>query len=83
MNMGGLRKKLPITHLTFLIGCLAISGIPPFAGFFSKDEILTAVLIKSPVLYALGVMTSVMTAFYMFRLYFLTFSGKFRGTHEQ
>lgn len=83
MNMGGLRKKLPITHLTFLIGCLAISGIPPFAGFFSKDEILTAALIKSPVLYALGVMTSVMTAFYMFRLYFLTFSGKFRGTHEQ
>jgi NADH-quinone oxidoreductase subunit L len=83
MNMGGLRKKLPITHLTFLIGCLAISGIPPFAGFFSKDEILTAALIKSPVLYALGVMTSIMTAFYMFRLYFLTFSGKFRGTHEQ
>lgn len=83
MNMGGLRKKLPITHLTFLIGCLAISGIPPFAGFFSKDEILTAALLKSPVLYALGVMTSVMTAFYMFRLYFLTFSGKFRGTHEQ
>jgi NADH-quinone oxidoreductase subunit L len=83
MNMGGLRKKLPITHLTFLIGCLAIAGIPPFAGFFSKDEILTAALIKSPVLYALGVMTSVMTAFYMFRLYFLTFSGKFRGTHEQ
>jgi NADH-quinone oxidoreductase subunit L len=83
MNMGGLRKKLPITHLTFLIGCLAIAGIPPFAGFFSKDEILTAALMKSPVLYALGVMTSVMTAFYMFRLYFLTFSGQFRGTHEQ
>ncbi len=83
MNMGGLRKKLPITHITFLIGCLAIAGIPPFAGFFSKDEILTAALVKSPILYALGVMTSVMTAFYMFRLYFLTFSGSFRGTHEQ
>jgi NADH-quinone oxidoreductase subunit L len=83
MNMGGLRKKLPITHITFLIGCLAIAGIPPFAGFFSKDEILTAALAKSPVLYVLGVMTSLMTAFYMFRLYFLTFSGSFRGTHEQ
>ena len=83
MNMGGLRKKLPITHITFLIGCLAIAGIPPFAGFFSKDEILTAALLKSPVLYVLGVMTSVMTAFYMFRLYFLTFAGNFRGTHEQ
>ncbi len=83
MNMGGLRKKLPITHLTFLIGCLAIAGIPPFAGFFSKDEILTAALVKSPVLYVLGVMTSLMTAFYMFRLYFLTFAGNFRGTHEQ
>lgn len=83
MNMGGLRKKLPITHLTFLIGCLAIAGIPPFAGFFSKDEILTATLVKSPVLYVLAVMASIMTAFYMFRLYFLTFSGSFRGTHEQ
>lgn len=83
MNMGGLRKKLPITHITFLIGCLAIAGIPPFAGFFSKDEILTAALMKSPVLYVLGVMASIMTAFYMFRLYFLTFAGNFRGTHEQ
>lgn len=46
MKMGGLRKKLPITHITFLIGCLAIAGIPPFAGFFSKDEILTAALEK-------------------------------------
>ena len=83
MKMGGLKKKLPITHITFLIGCLAIAGIPPFAGFFSKDEILIAALGKSPILYALGIMTSVMTAFYMFRLYFLTFSGNFRGTHEQ
>jgi NADH-quinone oxidoreductase subunit L len=83
MKMGGLGKKLPITHITFLIGCLAIAGIPPFAGFFSKDEILIAALGKSPILYALGIMTSVMTAFYMFRLYFLTFSGTFRGSEEQ
>ena len=83
MNMGGLRKKLPITHFTFLIGCLAIAGIPPFAGFFSKDEILVAALLKHPIYYVFGVMTSVLTAFYMFRLYFLTFSGNFRGTHEQ
>ena len=83
MKMGGLRKKLPITHITFLIGCLAIAGIPPFAGFFSKDEILTAALEKNPVYYVLALATSLMTAFYMFRLYFLTFSGKFRGSHEQ
>ena len=83
MKMGGLKKYLPITHITFLIGCLAIAGIPPFAGFFSKDEILTAALEKNPIFYVLGVATSLMTAFYMFRLYFLTFSGKFRGTEEQ
>ena len=83
MNMGGLRKKLPITHITFLIGCLAIAGIPPFSGFFSKDEILAAAHDRSPVYYGLAVLTSLMTAFYMFRLYFLTFSGKFRGTEEQ
>jgi len=83
MNMGGLRKKLPITHITFLIGCIAIAGLPPFAGFFSKDEILAAAHDKHPVYYVLGVTTSLMTAFYMFRLYFLTFSGKFRGTEEQ
>jgi NADH-quinone oxidoreductase subunit L len=82
-KMGGLRKKLPVTHLTFLIGCLAIAGIPPFAGFFSKDEILTAALEKNIVLYVLGVLTSLMTAFYMFRMYFLTFHGSFRGTDEQ
>jgi NADH-quinone oxidoreductase subunit L len=82
-KMGGLRKYLPITHITFLIGTLAISGIPPFAGFFSKDEILTAALQKNPIYYVLGVVTSLMTAFYMFRLYFLTFSGNFRGTDHQ
>jgi NADH-quinone oxidoreductase subunit L len=82
-KMGGLKKKLPITHLTFLIGCMAISGIPPFAGFFSKDEILTAALGKHIVYYILGVITSLMTAFYMFRMYFLTFHGNFRGTDQQ
>jgi NADH-quinone oxidoreductase subunit L len=82
-KMGGLKKLLPITHITFLIGCLAISGIPPFAGFFSKDEILIAALEKNPIYYVLGVLTSLMTAFYMFRLYFLTFAGEFRGTAKQ
>ncbi len=83
MKMGGLRKKLPITHITFLIGCLAIAGLPPFSGFFSKDEILAAAHDMHPIYYALGVITSLMTAFYMFRLYFLTFSGTFRGTEAQ
>ncbi len=81
--MGGLSKKLPITHLTFLIGTLAIAGIPGFSGFFSKDAILAFVFQSSPVLWGLGVVGAIMTAFYMFRLYFLTFWGKFRGTHEQ
>jgi NADH-quinone oxidoreductase subunit L len=81
--MGGLKKKLPITHLTFLIGTLAIAGIPGFSGFFSKDEILAFAYTKSPILWGLGVLGAVMTAFYMFRLYFLTFQGTFRGTHDQ
>jgi NADH-quinone oxidoreductase subunit L len=82
-RMGGLRKALPITFLTMLIGCLAISGIPPFAGFFSKDEILSHVYEHSKVMWAIGIFTSFLTAFYMFRLLFLTFFGKFRGTEEQ
>ena len=82
-KMGGLRKKLPITYLVFLIGTLAISGIPPFAGFFSKDEILAKMWIQDKFLFTILSITSVMTAFYMFRLYFLTFGGKFRGTHDQ
>ncbi|GAB3637450.1 NADH-quinone oxidoreductase subunit L [Hymenobacter arcticus] len=82
-RMGGLRKALPITFLTMLIGCLAISGIPPFAGFFSKDEILSHVYEHSKVMWAIGLLTSLMTAFYMFRLLFLTFFGEFRGTEEQ
>jgi len=82
-SMGGLRKKLPITFLTFLIATIAISGIPPFAGFFSKDEILAHVFEHNKLLWVIGVLGSLMTSFYMFRLLFLTFFGKFRGTHEQ
>jgi NADH-quinone oxidoreductase subunit L len=82
-RMGGLKKALPVTHITFLIATLAISGIPPFAGFFSKDEILAAAYMRSPLIFAVLAITSVITAVYMFRLYFLTFSGAFRGTHHQ
>lgn len=82
-SMGGLRKKLPITFLTFLIATIAISGIPPFAGFFSKDEILAHVFEHNKLLWIIGVLGSLMTSFYMFRLLFLTFFGTFRGTHEQ
>lgn len=82
-SMGGLRKKLPVTFLTFLIATIAIAGIPPFAGFFSKDEILAHVFEHNKILWVVGVLGSVMTSFYMFRLLFLTFFGTFRGTHEQ
>ena len=82
-KMGGLKSKLPITHITFLIGCIAIAGVPPFSGFFSKDEILAAAFAKSPIYWALGVVGAAMTAFYMFRLYATTFLGQFRGTHDQ
>ncbi len=82
-RMGGLRKALPITFLTFLIGCLAISGIPPFAGFFSKDEILSHVYEHNKLMWAVGLFTSFLTAFYMFRLLFLAFFGEFRGTEQQ
>ncbi len=71
--MGGLRKYMPITHWTFLIGCLAIAGIPPFSGFFSKDEILAAAYAWSPVAGVWMSMVAALTAFYMFRLYFLIF----------
>jgi len=82
-NMGGLSKKLKITFITFLIGCVAIAGIPPFSGFFSKDAILLSAFEKNPVLYGIALFTALLTAFYMFRLLFITFTGKFRGTHEQ
>lgn len=82
-NMGGLKNHMRITHLTFLLGCLAIAGMPPFAGFFSKDEILAAAYASNPLLWGIGVIGAMMTAFYMFRLYAMTFLGKFRGSHEQ
>ena len=82
-KMGGLRKVLPVTFWTFLIGTIAISGLPPFAGFFSKDEILAHVFAHNKILWALGVLGSGLTSFYMFRLLFLTFFGEFRGTDEQ
>jgi NADH-quinone oxidoreductase subunit L len=82
-NMGGLKKQMPITHITFLIACFAIAGIIPFSGFFSKDEILAAAFANNPVYYVLGAIGALMTAFYMFRLYSMTFQGSFRGTHEQ
>ncbi len=81
--MGGLKKKLPVTHLTFLIGTLAISGVPPFAGFFSKDEILSMTYLHSVPMFIVLAITSVLTAVYMFRLYWLTFHGDFRGTRQQ
>jgi NAD(P)H-quinone oxidoreductase subunit 5 len=80
--MGGLRKYMPITAITFLIGTLAICGIPPFAGFWSKDEILGSTFQASPVLWAVGWLTAGITAFYMFRMYFSTFEGGFRGNDE-
>ena len=82
-KMGGLKSKLPITHITFLIGCIAIAGVPPFSGFFSKDEILAAAYAKNPIYWFLGLIGAAMTAFYMFRLYATTFLGQFRGTEAQ
>jgi NADH-quinone oxidoreductase subunit L len=78
-KMGGLKKYMPVTHITFLLACLAISGIPPFSGFFSKDEILNAAFTKNPLYYFIGTGGALLTAFYMFRLYTLTFLGNFRG----
>jgi NADH-quinone oxidoreductase subunit L len=75
-DMGGLRKLLPLTHGCFLIACLAISGIPPFAGFFSKEEILLAAWHVNTLVYYVGLFTSGLTAFYMFRLYFSVFWGR-------
>ena len=74
--MGGLRKYMPITNVCFLIGCLAIAGIPPFSGFFSKDEIIAACFQFSPFLGWFMTVVAGMTAFYMFRLYYLIFWGK-------
>jgi NADH-quinone oxidoreductase subunit L len=82
-KMGGLRGKMKITYWTFLIACLAIAGVPPLSGFFSKDEILGQAFGASPVYWVLGVAGAVMTAFYMFRALGMTFFGRFRGTDEQ
>jgi NADH-quinone oxidoreductase subunit L len=81
-NMGGLRKYLPITFFTFLVGVLAISGIPPFAGFFSKDEILASAYSHGIVIWGIAAFTSLLTSFYMFRLFFLTFYGNERANEK-
>ncbi|HTF20865.1 MAG TPA: proton-conducting transporter membrane subunit, partial [Chryseolinea sp.] len=81
-RMGGLKKYLPVTYATFLIGVLAISGIPPFAGFFSKDEILASAFEHNKVVWAVAVIASLLTSFYMFRLLFLTFFGTTRASQE-
>ncbi|MEK6851383.1 MAG: NADH-quinone oxidoreductase subunit L [Candidatus Thermoplasmatota archaeon] len=87
-EMGGLRKYMPVTAWTMLIGSLALAGIPPFSGFWSKDQILAVTFEMGAeqtlfyALYALGILTAFMTAFYTFRLWFMTFAGTFRGHHE-
>jgi len=81
-NMGGLKSKMPITHLTFLIGTLAISGFPFLSGFFSKDEILTSVFVHNKIAYFLLAGSALLTTIYMFRLYFLTFHGTYRNHHH-
>jgi NADH-quinone oxidoreductase subunit L len=78
-RMGGLRQYMPVTYTTMLVGTLAIAGIPPLAGFFSKDEILLQAFLHNRLLWALGVATAFMTAFYMYRLIALTFLGTYRG----
>jgi NADH-quinone oxidoreductase subunit L len=83
-RMGGLAPRLPVTYRTFLVATLALSGIPPLAGFFSKDAILAATFAAHrPILFAIGLVTAGLTAFYMFRLVSLTFYGEFRGAPEQ
>ncbi len=81
-KMGGLRKKLPITHATFLVGALAIAGAPFLSGFWSKDEILHSAWGSSKAIYIIGLVTAFLTAFYMFRLIFVTFYGKSRVEPE-
>ena len=81
--MGGLKKYIPITHITFLIGTLAIAGFPLLSGFYSKDEILAHAVMHNPALYGILMCSVALTAIYMFRMYFLVFHGEFRGTEEQ
>src|SRR5438067_9894485 len=82
-HMGGLRTKLPITFWTMTMATFAIAGMPPFAGFFSKDEILWQASRVSLLYWAIGVFTAFLTSFYMFRLWFLTFFGEYRGGAEE
>jgi NADH-quinone oxidoreductase subunit L len=82
-RMGGLKSKMPITFITFMLGTIAIAGIPPFAGFFSKDEILASLYHHDPVMWSLAIVGSALTSFYMFRVFILTFYGEFRGTEKQ
>ncbi len=82
-DMGGLRKLMPVTHITFLIACLAIAGVPPFAGFFSKEEILLAAYQNNAAVYYVALFTSGLTAFYMFRLYFNIFWNKEHKPHGE
>lgn len=82
-DMGGLRKKMPITHFTFLVACLAIAGVPPLAGFFSKEEILLAAYHSNTAIYWIALITSGLTAFYMFRLYFNIFWNKPYEAHGE
>lgn len=81
-HMGGLSKKLKVTFATMMIGTIAIAGLPPFSGFFSKDEILAHAYQENKLLWAIGLITAFLTAFYMFRMMFLTFFGKYRGSHH-
>jgi NADH-quinone oxidoreductase subunit L len=82
-KMGGLNSKLKITSITFLIGCIAIAGVPPFSGFFSKDAILLAAFEHNKILYAVALFGAMLTAYYMFRLFVIAFTGEFRGNEEQ
>ena len=82
-KMGGLSKPMKITYATFFIGCLAIGGIPPLSGFFSKDAILLSAFAHNKILYIVALFAALLTAYYMFRLLVLTFHGKFRGTQHQ
>ncbi len=79
--MGGMRKQLPVTNIVFLVACLAISGIPPLSGFFSKEEILTAAFAHNKLIYTVGIITAALTAFYMFRLYYSIFWNKPQAHH--
>ena len=82
-KMGGLKKHIPITYRTFLVGTVAIAGIPPFAGFFSKDEVLLEAFVRGNFIYwAVGALAALFTAFYMFRLLIMTFHGKSRVDHH-